>query len=1091
MAIQLRVAASLDILSEELIVDLKNEKTGVFDKQWVVTQTDGINNWLRHQLALQAGIAANLEFTKVNDILKLLYYWLCPDAPVLMDKDRITWALFASLNEDEFKTKFPEIAIYYKENETRRALLATEMADLFDQYQIYRQDKIISWNKNEIQEEDDLNWQGFLWSKLKERLGKEYYDRVDVSTRILNQLKEEESRKKVQLKLPCLRFFGLAIVTPYYLELFNVLSEIIDIKFYLLNPSPDQLWMDDLSDKKIAALRNRPDLLELRSTGNELLINWGSILRESYQILLSEDDYVNRYEVVDTPLFLNDPTSLLSCIQSEIYNNIPNASRKPIDDKMLNDGSLQINGCYTPVREIEVLYNYLVEVFASNTSIGARDIVVMTTDIDTYAPYIKAIFDNAPVSIPYTIADESVSKGNTLFTAIRDILSVDTQTFKAEEVLALLDSSYIRRRFNFNDIAIVRQAVREAGIYFGTGTNDDASELYDQTEAWMVSWKYGLEKMMYGLCMSSDEEFAGANKPLIPLDTAEGAGMYDRVRLYHFIQVLKNLLDERLERKTLKQWSEYLGKIMTEMILEEDDEDEDFPRFAHLKDSIMQLDEAAAGESISYQTFRQVFFDKLEQERRTNRYAGRGVNFCSMLPMRSVPFKVVAILGMDFDKYPRQDSALSFNLIGKEKRPGDRSVRENDKHLFLESILAAREKLYISYIARDAEKGTDQPPSTLVDELLDYIALKTADVAGFKKSKICIHPLHLFSTKYCEPDSKLAPNYLGNSLIQGNQFQNDPNRKDDTSDFSIIPLEQFAHFFNNPIKYYFNKKLGIYYRENDERISDAELFELDNSQKWQVKNDLIQSDLDPDNYIKQEKQSGKLPLANMGKVLVHDLYNSIQEFSEVLKNLTQGKVQSQLDINYTFDNSKIQGTLPVYDNNYIYYTVSTSKLKHYIYPWVSYLVAIAQDSAPKLDFTILFNHKEDKGKKKEKITPFNIFYSEDLCNFAKSILPDLLKLFKQGHDRIVLFYPPLAPLCYVLDPPQFESQALIDIYEEELEKEQGILYFNKDNYLKQVIEANDFSYEIFNDDNTAEFTRNTLLLTQELKSRLPKLFLTK
>ena len=111
MAIQLRVAASLDILSEELIVDLKNEKTGVFDKQWVVTQTDGINNWLRHQLALQAGIAANLEFTKVNDILKLLYYWLCPDAPVLMDKDRITWALFASLNEDEFKTKFPEIAI--------------------------------------------------------------------------------------------------------------------------------------------------------------------------------------------------------------------------------------------------------------------------------------------------------------------------------------------------------------------------------------------------------------------------------------------------------------------------------------------------------------------------------------------------------------------------------------------------------------------------------------------------------------------------------------------------------------------------------------------------------------------------------------------------------------------------------------------------------------------------------------------------------------------------------------------------------------------------------------------------------------------
>ena len=144
---------------------------------------------------------------------------------------------------------------------------------------------------------------------------------------------------------------------------------------------------------------------------------------------------------------------------------------------------------------------------------------------------------------------------------------------------------------------------------------------------------------------------------------------------------------------------------------------------------------------------------------------------------------------------------------------------------------------------------------------------------------------------------------------------------------------------------------------------------------------MIQSDLDPESYIIHRKQAGKLPLANMGKVLVNDLHNSIQEFSEVLKDLTQGKVQSQLDINYTFDNSKIKGTLPVYDNNYIYITVSTTKLKHYIYPWISYLVAIAQDSAPKLDFTILFNQKRDKGKKQEKIAPFIILYSEHFVRF--------------------------------------------------------------------------------------------------------------
>lgn len=1091
MSIQLRVAASLDTLSEELIDDLKNEKTGVFDKQWIVTQTDGINNWLRHQLAIKAGVATNLEFKKVNDILKLLYYWICPDAPVLMDKDSITWTLFATLNEDEFKNNFPDIAAYYKDSETRRASLAAEMADLFDQYQIYRQDKIISWNKNQPQEEEDLKWQGYLWNKLKEKLGESYSDRVDVSASILNQLKDEETIKKIQQKLPCLRFFGLAIVTPYYLELFYVLSEWIDIKFYLLNPCPELLWMDDLSDKKIAALRNRPDLLEHRGIGNELLVNWGSVLRESYQLLLSEDNYVNRYEVVDTHRFSKESATLLNRVQSEIYNNIPNSNREIITEDMQHDSSIQINGCYTPVREVEVLYNYLVDVFSSDSTIGARDVVVMTTDIDTYAPYIKGVFDNAPVLIPYTIADESVSKGNTLFTAIRDILSVDRQTFKAEEVLALLDSSYIRRRFRFNDIAGVRQAVREAGIYFGTGENEIGSKVYEETEAWMVSWNYGLEKIMYGLCMSGGEAYAGAEKPLFPLDTAEGAAMQDRIRLYHFIETLKHLLAERLEKKTLKQWSEYLGKVMNEMILEEEEEDEDFPRFAHLKDCIMQLDEVAAGEAITYQTFRQVFFDRLEQERRTNRYAGKGVNFCSMLPMRSVPFKVVAILGMDFDKYPRQDSALSFNLIGKEKRLGDRSVRENDKHLFLESILAAREKLYISFLARDAEKGTDQPPSTLVDELLDYIALQTTNVAAFKKSKICIHPLHLFSNKYCEPASGLAPNYLANHLIQGNQFQKDDQRKDDQPDFSVIPLEQFANFFKHPIKYYFNKKAGIYYREEDERISDSELFELDYLVEWQIKNDLLHLESDLASYITRKKQSGNLPLANMGKVLVHNLQPQIQEFNEVLLNVKAGKNETYIDINYSSGDCKIEGSLPVYGSNYIFYAFSNKRLKYIMSPWVSYLVAIAQESSPELDFTVLFNVKQEKGKKKENIRPLIIAYSDELRDFARAHLPELIKLFKEGHNEPLLFYAPLAPICYAMDPPAFVPQALIDIYEEEQESERSSTYFSNDEYLKQLIEGNDLSYEIFSDENCKAFTKNTLLLTEELKKRLPELFVTK
>ena len=141
---------------------------------------------------------------------------------------------------------------------------------------------------------------------------------------------------------------------------------IIDVKFYLLNPCPETLWMEDVSEKKIAELRKKPYLLQLKTKGNELLINWGSVLRESYQLLLSDDNFVNSYEVIETDSFNDDSSSLLKRVQHEIYNNIPNDQRKTISNEMMYDTSLQVNGCFTPVREVEVLYNYLVDAFAKD-----------------------------------------------------------------------------------------------------------------------------------------------------------------------------------------------------------------------------------------------------------------------------------------------------------------------------------------------------------------------------------------------------------------------------------------------------------------------------------------------------------------------------------------------------------------------------------------------------------------------------------------------------------------------------------------------------------------------------------------------------
>jgi exodeoxyribonuclease V gamma subunit len=1082
MGMELRVASSLQILATELITDLGNEKPAVFSKQCVVTQTEGVNNWLKYELAQTVGIAANLQFLGINDILLLLYHWVCPDESTLIDKNNMTWAIFAELKEKEFCDRFPTISSYFANDEGHRAALAAEMADLFDQYQIYRHDKIAKWKKDENAEEGENSWQVYLWHKMKNRLKEGYSDRLDVSTRLLQKLKDPDAIQLIKNRLPSLRFFGIVIVTPYYLELFSTLSKIINVKFYLLNPCPEILWMDDLSNKKIAALRKRPDLLEKRNTGNELLINWGSIVKSSYSMMLAHEDYVNQYEVINDTTSEKLPSTLLRTIQYEIIHNLSESQRAKINKAMTTDQSLQLVGSFTPVREVEILYNYLLD---EDPALRARDILIMVSDIDKYAPLVRAVFDNAPVSIPYNIADESVTEGNTIFTAIKDILSIDAALFKAEEVLSLLDSPFIRNRFGFTDTSVVRQAVREAGIYFGT-IDRTGNPTYENTEAWMVSWDYGLEKIMYGLCISGEIEFNNGSHPLYPLDTAEGMAMADRTRLYHFIEVLKSILDERQQNRNLAEWAVYLGSIVREMIVDEEEENEDYPRFAALMETIAGSDQILQGETISYTTFRQIFFSKLEAEKRSRTFAGKGVGFCSLVPMRSVPYKIIGLLGMNFDSFPRQDSELSFSLIGKEPRPGDRSVRENDKHLFLETILAAKERLYISYLARDVRKGADMPPSTLVDELLDYIAQQTEEPVQFKKEKITIHPLHLFSTKYRNPHNKLPPNYLGNTLIEKSRFKKTEIAQTSTTRLTEVTVDHFCAFFKNPIKYYFNRQLSIYYHEEEEKIADTEIFELDTLQGWNIKDHLLKNNIeDTGVFIDRLKKAGKLPLANMGLVEAEQLFEEVAPYSTLLTDYKQGQPPRQLDILFEAEKLTIRGKVTLYGDQYIFCVLSSTALKWIMIPWIQYLLALAQAASGPLGFHFIY-------KAKSAPHTFSIAPGEISKQEASNHINALIDCFLAGQESYFPFYPVLG-YAYFKKARNESTFLTLDrdkLYEDiEAEKDNANSnLFSDGGYIEKVINPKNTNTGLFGEASVKQLNENIKKLMSPIYDKCKEVF---
>jgi len=1086
MAIYLNVSHSLKNLFSVFSQNISAEHDDVFTPVRVVTQTDGINNWIRYQYAEKEGVAANLQFSKINDLIYKVYRWLHPDAPPALDRSSMVWAIYECLQNPEFTERFPDKAAYVSNDPVKQIALAMQMADLFDQYQVYRHDLISKWNGETDQMVTTNDWQQYLWLALKNKTGDRFLDRPQISVQLRKALINPDNHAVIRQRLPKLHFFGIAIITPYYLELFRLLSSITDICFYLLNPCPEHPWMDTVTEKQIARLRSGGTQTipnDYLMKGNDLLLHWGRVLKESFYLLVEKDDFVNAYTVIEQPNSVGNPQNLLHKIQSDIYTNAPLEERYSIDKTDVSDQSLVINGCYTQVREVEVLYNFLLQKLSSRQDSdqpGVKDILVLVSDIDLYAPIIHAVFRHGPVYIPYTIADESVVAGNTIFSALKEILEINIETFKSEEILSLLESPFIRSHFGFSDIEAIRDAVREAAIYFGSSMVIDDPERYRQSETWMVGWEYGLKKIIYGLCISGEPEYNDGADILYPLDTAEGADMDQRIRLLHFFMVLRAQLMNRNTNRTLSEWADYLSGLMLEMVIDPDSEDEsDYPRFVALIDEWKLLGEEN-NEKISFEVFRYAFFRHLEEEKRYRKFAGTGITFCSLVPMRSIPHQIVAMLGMNFNEFPRKEQPLSFNVMTEKgsERIGDRNIRENDKHLFLETLLSAEETFYISYIARDKRDGSVLPPSSLVDQLIDYVARGMNQDAGqLRKEWIRIHPLHGFSSKY---DGKSYISYLNDQMYHSGVLNSEREALPVSFNFSEISIHQLSAFMENPPKVFLNKSLNIYYKNEEELLSEHELFQTGKLDEWGLKSELFDLLLYGEGFADEEeekkflfrlKQAGRIPLAGVGRISYQDIREEVQPFEELFREIAGDRKMTPVDISVSLDGSQINGKIKTFfEDRLIYVCNSSSLLKHITRAWIQYLGIVA--SGVSAHFYFIYRNKESY--KVEELSSDKLSSSE-----AKDILKKIVADYKVGHTGWFFFHPEFARENLTNIEKDYSS--FMGWYEERIESKYE--YRLKDVYLTKAVRNGFFEFE-----NYPILQQNVLSFMLPLKELFPSLF---
>ena len=1029
MGLSIFISNDINELANELSLRVGLANYNAFIPHQIVIQTRGMNQWIKYKIAENTGIAANIQFLTPEEIIYNAYRILGGSYNAKIHRQHMDWLIYRILGYAEFKTKFPIQYAYYSENGGIDSLKKWEfsniLADLFDQYQIYRTTMIDEWNH--IQDIHSLpydqQWQAYIWKQLKNLTDNGILDMSEISDFISKALLSDNGKSILITKMPNVNLFGISIVTPLHLRIIYELSQCIDFHWYINNPSPETFWYEDISEKEFFFRKLKGKNIEHISIGNTLLTSWGKVIQNTFRMMFQSDDYINA--ISDLPSQPPHCNTLLSIIQDAIFSN---KEQHPVfSPDLLDDGTIRIASNFTIYRELEGLVNYIMNLLQDQKYgiIKERDIIVMIQDINSYAPYIRAVMDNAPYKFQYNIADEAISNKDSIISALLSIMELNSVQFTSENILNLLNFRKIRKRFGIENIELIRIAVKKANIHFGI--ENDFYRNIDDT--FIVSWKYGIQKLMFGMCMAGEQRLE-LEHPLYTVECADNIS--DMLQITSFVSLVESLsshIRKRNKSITLNEWKSFIEETLdTFLIYDEQDKDD---LYTHILDKFKQyelLNQFLSDETISFDVFSSKFCNSLQNDTVAGNFMTRGITFCSPLPFRSLPFKVVAILGLNHDKFPRKDQKIDFDLIASQPQLGDRSIKNNDKHLFLESILSAKTALYLSYIGRSVKNNKELPPSIMVDELLDYI--QTGTDLDVRKTLIHRHPLYSYSIEYNRLESTLPLNYF---VQKSNHwpivFEENENMEEEKFEYDISKVWLF---YSNAPKYYYNSVLGIYFDQESETISETEVFHPNDLERWSIRNLYLESTIHgkSEDITEWMYLNGRLPLKNIGKSTLNTIKQDFQQPIQSFFNKFNKQTEIQkINVDIRYIGARFMGVVSNIVDNTVF-LVSHKKASEAI-----------KDKA-KLNFNLLIAQCQNRDIKEgflfcqDKTLKINYDNYEE----AKNILHRLFDFFLANNKILILHH---------LDT--FTRKGTIDEIQKELNKKYSNGYNQYFNHAKDLL----------------------------------------
>ena len=938
-------------LLDALVTDLiESPLSNPFDPDILVVPNHGMQRWLSIQLASKIGIAANHRFHFPNELLDTIFQFTVEDyqKPQISGRDHLLWIIYFLLPKIAELTSFQEIRHYIQSgNDFKVFQFSKKLAGLFDQYSMYRPAWILS-NEQKANEED---WQKELWNIIYSQF------QINLAPHWVKKLKQNNNLS-LKNQLPSrISIFGISNLTPLHLEVIDFLSKFTTINFYFLNPSMEY-WVEIQSPKTISKKKKKsPEIDQYLDEGNRLLAYLANVGREFFGNMIQN----NLIDDFGTDFFRikESPESLLEHIQDDIFH-----LQNPTPPKSVSntDYSVQIHSCHSPMREVEVLHDQILNLLDLDPELNPSDIIVMMPDIEKYATLILAVFsqDIRPgEQIPLTIADRIIVQKNPILQGLFKILELVKGQFTRSEILDLLDLTGIQKNFNFSekDVEKLKIWITDANIKWGIDADHRAD--LGAPAIHETSWEFGIERILTGFAIPLNEAelFKISDKvTILPYDHVNGQDteifgifldLFNKLKL--LVKPGKNCL---LNKRTLTDWGIVINQLIDEFFNTESEWDSELEIVYQFLERINLIDQLLENPAaVDFEVFIHYLRSELEEQKSSYGFLGAGVTFCSMLPMRTIPAKVVMLMGMNESDFPRKNRSLSFDLMTKNKRQGDRSIKDEDRYMFLEAILSVKQFLYLSYVGQSIHDNTTIPPSIVITELLDYIETGYQLPEGSLIDQIvCQHALQAFNPKYFDPEEPRFFSYSNENLkaITQKKSQNTlkpfiTNIKTDIPT-SISAIDLTA-FFNNPSKYLLKHQLGIHLETQDNVISDQEAFAIDSLIAYQIQTSILEQCVKQENVSDYQEilyKGGKIPLGAAGEKQYRSLEKETIMLLDQIKTL--GNLSNKSEIAYTIsiEGNILKGILGITDHKIVHYYPSKLKPVHYLRLWIEQAIYLKQ-----------------------------------------------------------------------------------------------------------------------------------------------------